>query len=124
VTAADFLGKVPDEQQRADAQALAALMAAVSGQPATMWGTSIVGFGSTHYKYESGREGDTATIAFSPRKGKLVLYGVGKFPEYEHLLELLGRHSTGKSCLYLKRLSDADPKVLEDIVRKSWEAQQ
>lgn len=119
-----FLGAVQDEQQRADAQALAALMARVSGQPAAMWGTAIVGFGTTHYKYESGREGDTATISFSPRKGKLVLYGLGGFPEYEGLLELLGRHSTGKACLYLKRLSDADVEVLETIVRKSWEAQQ
>lgn len=119
-----FLDSVEDPKQRDDARALATLMSAVSGQPAAMWGSSIVGFGTTHYKYESGREGDTVTIGFAPRKGKLVLYGVGKFPEYEGLLELLGPHSTGKGCLYLKRLSDVDQKVLEDIVRKSWEVQQ
>jgi hypothetical protein len=117
----DFFTSLPDERQRGDARELSSVMARVSGESAAMWGSSIVGFGTFHYRYESGREGDTATIGFAPRKGKLVIYGVGAFPEYENLLELLGPHSTGRGCLYLRRLSDADPAVLEDILRKSWE---
>ncbi len=122
MSAEDFLGSLPDVGQRVDARELAVLMGKVSGQPATMWGSSIVGFGSMHYTYETGREGDTATISFAPRKGKLVIYGVGTFPDYENLLELLGPHSTGVGCLYVKRLSDVDQGVLETILRKSWES--
>src|SRR3954470_20439039 len=110
----DFLDAVPDPQRRADGKALRALMERVSGEPAAMWGPSIVGFGTYHYKYESGREGDTCRIGFSPRASELVLYG--GFLRSPELLARLRQHKAGKGCLYLKRLSDVDETVLEAMV--------
>lgn len=108
-----FLASAPHTE---DARALAALMAHVSGQPATMWGPSIVGFGTHHYRYESGREGDICRIGFAPRKAELVLYGI----PFTDALERLGKHLTGKGCLYVKRLSDVDVSVLEEMIREAW----
>lgn len=116
VTAADasaFLAAVEPSERRADGQVLAALMARLSGEPAIMWGGSIVGFGRYHYRYDSGREGDAPRIAFSPRKAELVLYLSGLD---DAGLAPLGRHRRGKGCLYIKRLSDVDMTVLEALI--------
>lgn len=116
---ADFIAQVADERQRADALELVALMQRLSGEPATMWGPSIVGFGSYHYRYDSGREGRMCRIGFSPRKGQTVLYLLDGFDGHAELLARLGKHKTGKSCLYVKRLADIDTSVLEDMCRRS-----
>jgi hypothetical protein len=113
---ADFLAAVTDPQRRADAQAACALMADVTGAPPEMWGTSIVGFGSYRYTYASGREGDWPAVGLSPRKQSLTIYISDGFDDYEELLGRLGPHSTGKACLYLKRLSDVDEQVLRGLV--------
>jgi Domain of unknown function (DU1801) len=104
--------------RRADAQVLVELMARVSGAPATLWGSSIIGFGSYHYRYDSGREGDMCVVGFSPRKAETVVYIVAGFAEYQELLARLGKHRTGQSCLYIKRLAEIDMTVLEEIVTR------
>jgi Domain of unknown function (DU1801) len=114
-----FLGGVADANQRADAEAIIALMSKASGEPAKMWGPSIIGFGRYHYRYESGREGDMCRIGFSPRKGQTVIYIVDGFPGHAGQLERLGKHKTGKACLYVKRLSDIDTDVLGELVTAS-----
>jgi hypothetical protein len=95
------------------------MMEEVTGEAATMWGPSIIGFGSLHYRYESGREGDTPAVSFSPRKTSLVFYINGATEEHSSLLDRLGKHSTGKACIYVKRLSDIDEAVLEELIRSS-----
>lgn len=117
----DFLATVTPPERRADADLLIDLFGRVSGQPPVMWGPSIIGFGSHHYRYESGREGDMPRIAFSPRKAELVLYVGAGNPKIAPLLPALGRHRTGKGCLYVRRLSEVDAGVLERIVRQSWD---
>jgi hypothetical protein len=102
-----------------DAMALVKLMQRATGEKPKMWGPSIIGFGSCHYKYESGREGDTPLAGFSPRKAATVLYGVTGFSDSEALLAKLGKHTMGKGCLYIKKLADVDQKVLEALVAKS-----
>ena len=115
-----FLDAVPDEHRRADAHTLLQLMRSVTGEPPVMWGPSIVGFGSYHYRYASGRSGDAPLAAFSPRKANLVVYLVGGFEDrYTKLLEQLGPHKTGKACLYLKRLGDVDLDALRQLVERS-----
>ena len=114
-----FIDAIPDERKREDARAVAALMAEVTGTPAKMWGSSIVGFGSYHYRYASGREGDFMETGFSPRKQALTLYIMAGFSAYPDLLARLGKHSTGKSCLYIKRLADVDLAVLRELVERS-----
>jgi len=114
-----FLDSCSDDQRRADAKALAKLMQKVTGQKPTMWGPSIVGFGSCHYVYESGREGDMPIVGFSPRKAANVLYGAIGFRDADAMLAKLGKHTTGKGCLYIKRLSDVDLKVLESLLTKA-----
>jgi hypothetical protein len=115
-----FLEAVPNEQRRADAHVLLELMRSVTGKPPVMWGPSIVGFGSYHYRYESGRTGDAPLAGFSPRKANLVVYLVGGFEDrYPKLLEQLGPHKSGKSCLYLKRLADVDLGVLRQLIERS-----
>jgi hypothetical protein len=111
-----FIEGVADEAQRADAHRIAEMMARLSGAPAKMWGPSIIGFGSYHYKYDSGREGDTLRIGFSPRKGQTVLYLPGIISGQADLLARLGKHKEGKGCLYIKRLADVDAAVLEEMV--------
>jgi hypothetical protein len=114
-----FLSSIEDAERRADAQALCALLAEASGEAPVMWGPSIVGFGSYAYAYESGRKGSVPLVSFSPRKANLVLYIVPGFSEYGALLARLGKHKTGKSCLYLNRLADADLDVLCEMAARS-----
>jgi len=111
-----FIDNVADPQRREDAHKLRAMMERLSGEPAAMWGPSIVGFGSYHYKYDSGHEGDMARIGFSPRARELVLYLLADIPRHRALLDRLGKYKTGKCCLYMKRLSDVDEAVLEEMV--------
>jgi len=117
-----FLDAYPDEARRTDAKALAKLMQRVTGNQPAMWGPSIVGFDSYHYTYESGRKGDMLVVGFSPRKAANVLYGAIGFEGAEALLAKLGKHTTGKGCLYIKRLADVDIRVLETLVEKAVEA--
>ena len=114
-----FLDAVADPQRRADCRRVLALMEAATGAPAEMWGPSIIGFGRYRYRYESGREGEWMVTGFSPRKNDLTLYIMPGFEHHEALLAKLGKHKTGKSCLYLKRLADIDMGVLEQIVHAS-----
>ena len=122
VSVAAFIEAITDETKRADAKALVKLMQSASGEKPKMWGPSIIGFGSIHYKYESGREGDMPLVGFSPRKAASVLYGAIGFDGAEKLLAKLGKHTTGKGCLYIKKLSDMDQKVLQTLVAKSLAA--
>jgi hypothetical protein len=117
----DFLNGVPDEGKRRDSFELLALMQRVTQEQPKMWGTSIVGFGSYHYKGKSGREGDWMRTGFSPRKQALTLYLMGGFEAHADLLQRLGKFSTGAGCLYLKSLEDVDRQVLEELVRASYE---
>lgn len=114
-----FLNTVTDEQKRADCFALVDLMRQVTKAEPKMWGSSIVGFGSYHYKYASGREADWMLVGFSPRKQNLTLYIMAGFDEYEALLKKLGKHSTGKSCLYIKRLDDLHRPTLKKMIQSS-----
>jgi len=115
-----FLDAVPNETRRADARVLVDLLGSVTGEPPVMWGPSIVGFGSYHYRYDSGRTGDAPVAGFSPRKANLVVYLVGGYEDrYTKLLKRLGPHTTGKACLYLKRLDDVDLDVLRQLVERS-----
>jgi hypothetical protein len=123
-TAADvtaWIDALDHPTRREDGHALRAMFESVSGEPATLWGPSIIGFGTTHYRYDSGREGDMPRIAFSPRKANLVLY-LSHYDGYDADLALLGKHKTSKACLYVTKLADVDAGVLETIVRKSWES--
>jgi hypothetical protein len=115
----EFLNAVPDERKRKDSFAILELMQQVTGLEPTMWGDKIVGFGSYHYKYDSGREGDMMLTGFSPRKQNLSLYIMGGLENYSSLLEKLGRHSTGGSCLYIKRLDDVDLSTLKRLIDES-----
>lgn len=114
----EFIAGV-DEKRRADCQTLIDLMRDVTGDEPAMWGPSIVGFGSYHYKYASGREGDWPLTGFSPRKQNLTLYIMSGFDTYDALLGKLGKHSTGKSCLYVKKLEDVDMAMLRELVEQS-----
>jgi hypothetical protein len=122
VSVSAFIEAITDETKRADAKAVVKLMQSASGEKPKMWGPSIIGFGSIHYKYESGREGDMPLVGFSPRKAASVLYGAIGFDGAEKLLAKLGKHTTGKGCLYIKKLSDVDQKVLQTLVAKSLAA--
>jgi Domain of unknown function (DU1801) len=117
-----FIDGLADPAKRTDAKALVKVMQSAAGERPKMWGPSIIGFGSYHYKYESGREGDMPVIAFSPRKAATVLYGMTGFSEAASLLAKLGKHTTGKGCLYIKKLADVDQRVLETLVVKSLAA--
>ena len=116
---ADFIAAIPDPQKREDATALAANLERLSGEQPYMWGTSIIGFGTYHYVYDSGREGDAARIGFSPRAKELVVYLVDGYEERADLLARLGKHRIGKSCLYIKKLADVDTGVLGELVAAS-----
>lgn len=117
----EFLNSIGNEKKRADSYAILELMRDVTGKQPVMWGDSIVGFGSYHFKYASGREGDWFLTGFSPRKQNLTLYIMSGFDRYAELLEDLGKYTTGKSCLYIKRMEDINPEVLEELVRHSVE---
>ena len=111
-----YLAAIQDEARRADCRAMVKLMRKATGERPKMWGTSIVGFGSYHYKYESGREGDSCATGFSSRKDAIVVYLMVGAPDRDQLLAQLGTHKTGKGCLYVRRMSDVDPKVLEKLI--------
>ena len=116
----EFIHSFADTPQKIDDSiALMALMQRVSGYEPKMWGPSIVGFGSYHYKYASGHEGDMCVVGFSPRKQNISLYLCGALDQKKGLLEKLGKHKTGVGCLYIKKLSDIDPKILEQIIKES-----
>ena len=115
----EFLNKVSDKGRREDCLTVIDIMRDVTKEEPEMWGASIVGFGRYHYKYESGREGDWMITGFSPRKGDLTLYIMGGFESYPSLMRRLGKHKTGKACLYIKKLADVDLKVLTEILEKS-----
>ncbi|MDE0055305.1 MAG: DUF1801 domain-containing protein [Gammaproteobacteria bacterium] len=114
-----FLDSVDNEDRREDARRVLAIMGRVTGEPARMWGTRIVGFGSYHYRYASGREGDWPLTGLSLGKRNLTVYIMPGFDEYGEMLSRLGKHRTGKSCLYVNRLRDVDLNVLEEIIRQS-----
>jgi Domain of unknown function (DU1801) len=122
LSVAAFIYALTDPARRADAKALLKLMQTAAGEKPKMWGPSIIGFGSYHYKYESGREGDMPVVAFSPRKAATVLYGLTGFSEAAALLAKLGKHTTGKGCLYIKKLADVDQHLLEAMIVKSLAA--
>ena len=118
LSVADYLAGL-DDTRRTDAETLCAAMARITGEPATMWGPSIVGFGVNHYKYDSGREGSICKIGFSPRKAALTLYGMG-IERNAAMVTRLGKHSTGKGCLYIKKLADVDAGVLDELIAAAW----
>lgn len=115
----EYLMQIDDAQKRADCFKIKEMMTKIVNAPAQMWGASIIGFGQYHYKYESGREGDFMRAGFAARKANIVLYIMSGFSEYDSLLEQLGKHKHGKGCLYIKRLSDIDESILEEIIRRS-----
>ncbi len=115
-----FLKRVENEKRREDSFVVLDLMKEVTGEKPTMWGTSIVGFGSYHYKGASGREGDWMKVGFSPRKQSMTLYIMDGFGSYDSLLDKLGKYKTGKSCLYINKLEDVDQTVLRELVKQSF----
>jgi hypothetical protein len=112
----DFINAVPDGSKRADSFKLIDLMSTATGLPAKMWGPAIVGFGSYHYKYDSGREGDAPRVGFSPRANALTLYLAMDFPRKAELLTKLGKHKTSVACIYIKKLADVDMEVLQEMI--------
>jgi len=116
---AEYIAALPDETKRADAKAIAKMMQSATGETPQMWGPSIIGFGTYNYKSDTGREGVMPMACFSPRKAATVLYGLIGSEDAGAMLAKLGKHTTGKGCLYIKKLSDVDQKVLEKMVTKS-----
>ena len=127
VAVEEFIASVEPEAKREDAKVLDAMFRRVTGEEPKMWGPSIIGYGSYHYKYESGREGDWMRSGFSPRKAKHSLYMMGGYCDdiaaerRTEQLTRLGKHSTGKSCLYINKLADIDLSVLEEMIAADWE---
>jgi hypothetical protein len=115
----DFLNAVSNERRRKDSFVVLELMREVTGEEPAMWGSSIVGFGSYRYTYASGRSGEWPIVGFSPRKQNLALYIMPGFERFDTLLKKLGKHKTGKSCLYINKLADVDMEVLRDLVEQS-----
>ena len=118
LSSAAFINKIEDEQLRKDCREIANMMAEIAGEPATMWGPSIVGFGKYHYKYATGREGDMPLTGFSPRKQNLTLY-IGYGFDDKAAMAKLGKYKTGKSCLYIKKLDDVDRTILRSLIKRS-----
>ena len=116
----DFLNLIENSQKREDCFEIVKMMKQVTKKEPKMWGPSIIGFGSYHYKYESGREGDSPQIGFSPRKQNITLYILSGADHENPLLQKLGKHSTSKVCLYIKRLADVDKKVLLELIKESF----
>lgn len=114
-----FIAAVPDQQKQKDALALVELMQEQSGFKPKMWGPAIIGFGSYHYVYESGHEGDSLLVGFSPRKAEMVLYLAAEFDQREELLKQFGKHKTGKACIYFKRLEDVNISILKKMIKNS-----
>lgn len=119
LSAEEFINTVEQEQKKADALKLLELMRKLTGKEAVMWGNSLIGFDSYHYKYDSGREGDFFITGFSPRKTALTIYIMPGFSRYDTLMSQLGKFKTGKSCLYIKKLADIDEKVLSELINES-----
>ena len=119
VSVSAYIEGLTDPTRRSEARELVEVMQRASGEKPKLWGPSIVGFGSYHYKYESGREGDMPLISFSPRKAAMVLYSMLAHTEAKAVLANLGRHSTGKGCLYIKKLADVDKTVLETLIKNA-----
>jgi hypothetical protein len=119
LSVAAFIDALTDPTRRADAKALVKLMQSATGEKPKMWGPSIIGFGSYHYTYDSGREGDMPLIGFSPRKAATVLYNMSGAGDSEALLAKLGKLTRGKGCIYIKKLADVDQKVLEALAAQS-----
>src|SRR5215467_8163550 len=115
---ASFIAKLANAQQRQDSKELMAMMREITGEPPKMWGPSIVGFGTLHYVYESGREGDICLTGFSPRKPNFVLY-IGETLQDAGIMSKLGKFKTGKGCLYIKKLDDVDRSVLRNLIAKA-----
>jgi len=115
----DSIAAIENQDRRRDCQAVLEIMQEATGERPRIWGSGMVGFGSYHYKYASGREGDWFLTGFAPRKNDLTLYIMPGFDRFEALMKKLGKHKTGKSCLYIKRLSDIDPAVLKELVADS-----
>lgn len=116
----DFIKSINHPQRIADGLVLLKMMEEITGHPPKMWGPSIIGFGTYHYKYASGREGDFLAVGFSPRKTALSIYIMSGFTEYDELMQKLGKFTTGKSCLYVKQLSDIQLDVLKELILKSY----
>jgi Domain of unknown function (DU1801) len=112
----EYVAAIEDAERKADAKTLIKLMQEASGEKAKLWGPSIIGFGSHHYKYESGREGETPLVSFSPRKSALVVYGVNAGEGSAAKLAKLGKHKTDGGCIYIKKLADVDEKVLKSLI--------
>ena len=115
-----YLANIEDAVRRKDCEALVKLLTKATNQKSKMWGSSIIGFGSYHYKYDSGREGDSCITGFSSRKGDISIYLTGGFAGRDELLANLGKHKTGKGCLYIRRLSDVDLNILEQLIAASF----
>lgn len=120
----DYIAAIADPARRRDCEALAAMMARATGQPAVMWGPAIVGFGLHRYPLAGGKTGEICTVGFSSRKGDISLYGLAGSHDGEPLLADLGKHKLGKGCLYVARLADVDARVLEALVAKAYRAKQ
>ncbi len=114
-----FIESIENERRRRDARTLLELMSELTREAPTMAWSNAIGFGSYHYKYDSGREGDSSIVAFSPRKQNLVIYIMPGFADYAHLLSKLGKYKTGRSCLYINKLSDVDMAVLSELIAES-----
>lgn len=115
----DFIASVESNQKRRDAEKLLEIMTKITGEKPVMWGPSMIGFGSYHYKYESGREGDWFLTGFSPRKANLSIYIMAGFSRYDELMANLGKYKTGVSCLYVKKLDDIELDVLKELIKQS-----
>ncbi len=115
-----FVSSITDDDRRRDAEALVTLMQDVTRESPVMWGAAIIGFGSRHYRYPSGREGDTVAVGFAPRKAQSVLYLTGELEDYHDLLGQLGPHTTGKGCLYVRHVEKVDDGALREIVARSY----
>ncbi len=115
----DYIDAIDDERKRDDSRVLVKMMTKITGEKPRMWGPSIIGFGSYHYKYDTGHEGDAAIAGFSPRKAALTVYITSDFEKYGDLIAKLGKHKASKACLYIKKLDDIDMQVLEALVRQS-----
>ena len=120
VSVVDFLEALTDERKKSDCYVLLDIMKKITGEEPVMWGPGIVGFGSYHYTYETGREGDMILTGFSPRAQNISIYVMAGFERYPELIQKLGKHKTGKSCLYIKRLSDIDMDVLLELITTSY----
>jgi len=120
-TVEEFLAQVEPEKRRIEGLELHKLFQEATGEKGNMWGANIVGYGTYHYIYESGREGDFMRSGYSPRKAKLSLYIMGDHTRYKHLFDKLGKYTTGKSCLYINKLADVDTEVLKKLIAESYD---